>query len=208
MNKACWLCDGKYYAKDLCNKHYQRSKTGKPLVSQKEFFKICNPPKDGIGKIPLTNNQVAIVDEEDYEDMIKHNWCAAWDNHTKSYYALRTKVSNGRKTVRMHREIMNTPKNMETDHINHDTLDNRKQNLRIVTCSQNHMNQRLKPCTSKYKGVSLDEKAKKWKAQINFKGKNRHLRYLDEEEDAAIYYDVAAQLFFGEHAYLNFPKLS
>lgn len=94
-------------------------------------------------KIPLSGKygkgKYAIVDVEDVEKIALYKWHVS-DNG----YVLNR---NHGKTIRIHRLIMNTPEGMDTDHINHNKLDNRKSNLRICTRSVNLMN---KPSTKGY----------------------------------------------------------
>lgn len=105
-------------------------------------------------KIKLLNAKYALVDDSDFDELNKFEW------HTDAKgYAVRSNgLSKGKqRQVRMHREIMNTPKGMDTDHIDHDKLNNQRDNLRVCTNSQNQMN-RVKPAhgvTSKFKGVSV-----------------------------------------------------
>lgn len=95
--------------------------------------------------IPLTRGKIALFDDEDYEELSKYKWFI-----TKVYASRHS----GNKTVYMHREIMKTPENMETDHINGDVLDNRRENLRICTRQENARNIRgISSNTSGYKGV-------------------------------------------------------
>ncbi len=89
--------------------------------------------KDAIAQIYLTQGKVTIIDKDDLEKVNKHKW------YFNGGYAF--SYINGRPLV-MHVLIMNTPPNMHTDHINHDTLDNRKVNLRIVTPAENYRNRR------------------------------------------------------------------
>lgn len=76
----------------------------------------------------------------------------------------------------LHRDIMKPPANYEVDHINHNKLDNRKENLRVVTHSQNHFNGKLRS-DNKYgiKGLLWRAQYKKWQASIIAKGVNIHL---------------------------------
>ena len=153
--------------------------------------------------IPLTKGMEAIVDTEDYE------WLTQWKWHTFiAKYAARSqwiKGKNKKKTILMHRLIMNTPDDMDTDHINGNGLDNRKCNLRVCTSSQNHMNQNLqkKDKTSKYKGVYWNKERDKWQAYITV-GKVRSLGRFDKEDDAAMAYNMAGLRNFREFAKLNY----
>lgn len=94
-------------------------------------------------KIFLTgkNGGVALVDDEDYEELNKYKWYGVktGSNGTGGPYACRSGPRNEdpRRKIYMHRVIMNCPKGMEVDHGNHKTLDNRKCNLENVTKQEN-----------------------------------------------------------------------
>lgn len=99
-------------------------------------------------QIPLTQNQVSWVDAQDYEDLMRFKWHAVWSKNTGSFYASRSARKHEReqfsKNVQMHRYILNLRKGdgLEGDHINHDTLDNRRQNLRRATRLENSRNRK------------------------------------------------------------------
>jgi hypothetical protein len=123
-------------------------------------------------EIQLTQGQTAIVDDDVYDRLSQWKWCAHWKPNTKSFVAVRTDLSTGKpKTILLHREIMSTPDDMDCDHIFHNTLDNRRSQLRNVTKLQNRMNEKLHiNSTSGYKGVSWNKKRGKWAVQI---GRNK-----------------------------------
>lgn len=154
-------------------------------------------------KIPLTQGKFALVDDEDFEWLNQYKWYAA--KQSNIFYAWR-KVGKypNQKTIRMHRQIMNAPKNQDIDHINHNGLDNRKFNLRFCTDSQNQHNQLpYKNCSSTYKGVCWKKHDKKWCSQIT---KNDHKIYIgcfSNEIDAAKAYNAKARELFGKYACLN-----
>lgn len=95
---------------------------------------------------------------------------------------------NGQTAISMHRVIMNTPKGMETDHINGNGLDNRRENLRIVTRRENQQN-RHGFKTSKYPGVSKVKN--RWTAHIHINKKQNYLGSFKDEEKAARRYRIA-----------------
>lgn len=103
------------------------------------------------------------------------------------------------------RLILNYNNSEIVDHINMNTLDNTRNNLRISNNQNNSMNVKSKGGSSKYKGVSWSESRKKWEAKIMINRKTIHLgRYLNEEL-AAKKYDEKARELFGEHGRYNFP---
>jgi hypothetical protein len=157
--------------------------------------------------IPLTQGKFAMVDDEDYEKLNKYKWYAKKGRDTY-YVARNSSLQNGiQTTIRMHREILNlTTEKTMIDHINHDTLDNQRHNLRVCTQSQNSMNQVSKRGTSKYKGVSWHKLCGKWQSYIRINWKHTHIGIFTHEEDAARAYDKKAKELFGEYAYLNFKE--
>ena len=96
--------------------------------------------------VPLSQGYWAIVDAEDYERLAQSKWCIKKGGSGGDPYAART-VRYGKHfiTLRLHRVIMQEelnaiPDKREVDHINHNTLDNRKRNLRVVTKKENLAN--------------------------------------------------------------------
>lgn len=160
----------------------------------------------GINKIKLTQGQFALVDSEDFNKLSQYKWWADYNTHTKSYYAKGyIGIRNGKQIIkRMHRVIMNAPNKLQVDHINHNTLDNRKQNLRLCTNAENQCNQKgYENTTSKYKGVCWHKRDKVWTAQIQRNKKQVHLGYFDSEIQAAKAYNKKAKELFGEYTLSN-----
>lgn len=131
-------------------------------------------------KIKLTRGKFALVDDEDFEFLNQWKWCL----RNSGRYAGRCDYKNN-KWILMHRVINNTPVGMETDHINRNKLDNRRSNLRSVTGCQNMMNVGVPSNNvSGYRGVSWDNKHKKWMAQIVVEWKSIWLGRHSRLEDA------------------------
>jgi len=116
-------------------------------------------------EIKLTQGKVAIVDAEDFKELNKFKWSAFKGRNV--FYAQRNVWAHGKgKVIFMHRQILNPPDGLETDHINRNGLDNRKMNLRSVTRSENAYNAKLENRNiSGYKGVRFDKQRKRWMAR-------------------------------------------
>jgi len=131
-------------------------------------------------KIKLTQDQWALVSKKDYKRLNKYRWCAYWNKNIKSYYAARgVKLPNGKWIlVQMSRDILGLRKGdkRQADHIDHDTLDNRRCNIRIVTNSQNQHNRRNVKGYYKY--------GNKYEAKIMVNGKHIHLGYYNTPAEA------------------------
>ena len=149
------------------------------------------------------------VDEQDFGFVIRYDWMIHKSNNRsyETYYAL-TKIDG--KTVHMHNLLLPAyDSNLTVDHIDHDGLNNRMSNLRLVTQSQNCMRRRKRTdSSSKYKGVSWSVSRGKWCACIQYSGHHINLGRFDCEEDAARAYDKAAKTYFKEFAVLNLPTSS
>lgn len=154
-------------------------------------------------QIKLTQGQVAIVDDWWFDELNRYKWQAFWNVYTNSFYARRQDFFNKQNKIHMHAVIARTPKGMVTDHINHDTLDNREENLRVCTASQNMMNSDKRiGNTSGYKGVFKNGSG--WMARIRAGGEMQYLGTYRAPEEAARAYDVAAKRLHGEFAVFNF----
>ena len=93
---------------------------------------------------------------------------------------------------------------MDVDHINHQTLDNQRANLRVCTRSQNMMNMRKRPgCSSRFKGVCWNKANDNWIAYIMVNYCQKTIGYFDDEVDAARAYNAEARIKFREFALLN-----
>lgn len=141
---------------------------------------------------------VMTIDLEDLERVSKHGWCGQRNG------SVRLRAQIGKKNVRLHRFILGvTDPTIKIDHINGDTLNNCKSNLRVCSIQENAFNSTLyrKNNTSGYKGVA--KHGKKWRAYVVEDNKQRHLGSFVSKENAARAYNKAALALFGRFARLN-----
>ncbi len=160
-------------------------------------------------KIPLTQELVALVDDEDYGELSKFKWHAVRSHGT--FYAYRRARKGERSNtnqIAMHRQILGIiGEPFITDHENHNGVDNRRFNIRKCTPGQNMQNKSAhKNGTSKYKGVHKSRKSNRWTASIQDNGNHIHIGTYDTEKVAAKRYDEKAIELFGKFAYTNFRR--
>lgn len=160
-------------------------------------------------KIKLTQGKFAMVDDEYFNELSKFKWYSSKYYKDHCYYAIRRE---GGKTILMHRQIMQTPKGMVTDHKDHDGLNNQKSNLRVCSHAENIRNSaKTMNGTSKYRGVSSRTVSghKYYRGRIYVDGKDivKNFPYTDEGEImAAEFYNEQAKIHFGHFANPNFGQ--
>jgi hypothetical protein len=144
-------------------------------------------------EIPLTQGKFAIVDGDDFDELNKHKWYYFCGYAARKY---------NHKVIMMHRIINNTPKEMSTDHIDRNKLNNTKANLRSCNVNQNNRNiDRRKNNTSGYVGVNKHGSG--WRAYIKINNKQINLGTYIDIVDAAKAYNKKALELFGEFSVLN-----
>jgi hypothetical protein len=144
-----------------------------------------------------------LMDDDDYEKYKNYSFYVVRSKRSPNIY-LRAHDPGNPYSFQMHRVIMCAPKGSLVDHINRNTLDNRKCNLRITNHLGNTHNSKKRPGTSLYRGVSWYKRNRKWTAQVSHNGKYKRLGYFHSELDAAKAYDA----YVTENSWpneLNFP---
>lgn len=102
------------------------------------------------------------------------------------YVRMTTHDLKKRKTVYLHRVLLNAAEDIEVDHIDRDSLNNRLVNLRTVTHAQNLQNRgSVRGAKSPYRGVSWHSGAKKWMASFRIDNRLKHLGYFHDPLEAA-----------------------
>lgn len=144
-------------------------------------------------------NRSIIFDDDDYQKIKDYKW-----HIVKIGFCFYAESCIGVKRIRMHRLITNAEIGQIIDHIDHDGLNNSKSNLRVVSKSQNSMNQRKRINNkSGFRGVYIHKQINKFHAQIKTNGKRVSLGLFDKAVDAAIAYNKAAVMYYKEYACLN-----
>lgn len=149
-------------------------------------------------EIRLPHDKYAIVDDGDFDNLNKHKWHI----NTKGYAIRHGKSDDGLdRGVRMHREIMCAPEDMQVDHINRNKLDNRKSNLRLCNNSQNHMNKDKRVDNSSgYPGVSWSKISNKWHVYLNIDGVRKNLGFYSDIKEAIKVRKEAEKIHYKEFA--------
>ena len=146
-----------------------------------------------------------IIDDEDLPKVIKFKWFVL-NCRNKKYIHCHSTTDKHRKTIRLHRLITNAPSNLVVDHINGDTLDNRKANLRICTNKENCWNQSLrKNNKTGFKGVLIEKRnlLSPYYSTIRIGNSRKYLGAFKTPIEAAKAYNEAALKYHGEFANLN-----
>lgn len=205
--KYCYHCgrllEGKKCRKGLCSKHYMQMLKYGEFLDNSPYCK--NDPNEVVvytdyAELILRDKSGyelnrTLIDIEDIDLVIKYRW-----SYHHSGYAV-AKIDGVQ--VRLHRLVMNVTNPQDiVDHINHNTLDNRKENLRICTSAENGWNSKESTRnTSGCKGVNFDRSRNLWRARITYKGERYELGFFDSFEEAVIVRKNAEEKLYGEYRY-------
>jgi len=159
-------------------------------------------------EILLKNKHLLKIDDQDSDLLLGNAWQYS-KSHSKFYVRRGVKINGKRIGQYLHRlvmeKIIGRPllKEEHIDHIDSNSLNNTRQNLRIVSAQDNNKNkQKIKIKSSKYKGVRKRGNSK-FSAQIDVNKNRIHLGYFTDEDEAAKAYNQAAIKYFGTYARLN-----
>ncbi len=159
-----------------------------------------------MAKLETSKGVSFFIDDSDIELVSKYKWSYG-SSGSNSYFKARVEG----KTMYLHRLILGAQKGNFVDHIDRDTKNNRRENLRFVNKAQNNANcnrNKNKP-KWEYRGIDyFSKKTKPWRAQISCKSVRHVSKYCKTMIEAALEYDSLAKKLFGEFAVLNFPGRS
>lgn len=200
-NKICPVCGEEFKPERNRSKYCSLTcfgKTAGGIRDQQE-----PPPVVGARWVPLTQGKFALVDESLFEQISKYKWHVS-GNKNKSYAKRSSQEGETKSHEYMHNFILNTPDGYYGDHRNGDTLDNRSQNLRVVSRSQNATNSFKSVGKYGYRGVTYFQGS--YVAKFTHNSKTYYLGRFSTAEDAARAYDEKARELAGDIARFNFPK--
>lgn len=122
------------------------------------------------------------IDTEDLPLVKQYKWCLSYHSHVKDFY-----IKSNNPKISLHRLILNPPSGLQVDHIDRNPRNNRKSNLRPVTCRENLMNRRVYNHSTGYRYIRLEYRANgRLKYDINIPGKERH-SFCDKPRAFAYY---------------------
>ena len=182
-------CTNKHYAKGLCSKHYTQMRRYGKIIDRTKYDKNDIILYNNYAEVIIYNKECEevarmLIDIDDIERVSQHKWF-----FTGHGYIVNSEHQ------KIHRFITHCPQDMEVDHINHNKLDNRKENLRICEHQENTYNKGIcSTNTSGVTGVTWDKLRNKWIAHI--KGKN--LGRFNTKEEAIKVRKQAEIEYFGE----------
>lgn len=145
-----------------------------------------------------------IIDSDDFEYINTFKWFISYSNGLPYAATKTSRLVIERMHIILTKRLNKHKKGFVVDHINNNTLDNRRDNLRTITQHQNTMKKGFsKNNTSGYRGVSFDKRTGKWSSKLRFNYKTINFGRFSTKEDAAIAYNIGAKKFFGEFAVFN-----
>lgn len=157
-------------------------------------------------QVPLSRGLFALIDDENAAVILQHKWSIR--QNKRRFYATRNtskKTGELKTKVQMHRFIIGAKEGEQVDHINGNSLDNRRCNLRIATTSVNRANSKAQVRTkSKMKGVYARGR-NRYEAFIGRNGDQFRSKWFKDPHKAALLRDEMARLLYPEGIYLNFP---
>lgn len=136
--------------------------------------------------IYLYGGEEALVDDDDFDELSRYKWHKHGGGYAQRLvYTYISKGKYNKRSVLMHRHIMEPVDGLVVDHINRDRLDNRRGNLRVITQAQNVFNKGIQSNNkSGYRCIHWDINRRRWVVQVKILGKNSNLGRYKSIDDA------------------------
>jgi hypothetical protein len=166
----------------------------------------------GVRTVQLGKGKSTLVDEADWLIVSQLTWYAVRSDrkpatgpeHWYARHSISKTPGQPMRCIYLHRHLIAAPTGMHVDHRNGDGLDNRRENIRLCTKTENKRNVRTSWGASKFKGVCFDKTRGTWKAHLMSKDRRRiHIGRFPTEIEAAQAYDEAVIREYGEFACTN-----
>ena len=152
--------------------------------------------------VSLNSGKLALVDDSDFQKVHLYSWRELHSGSGKTIYA--QSQTDNRRSVLMHRMIMNPVPGLVVDHINNNGLDNQRKNLRCITITENLRRASLSiKNKSGFRGVFFDRKTLKYSSRICYNYKNYYLGSFENIEDAKKSYMEAYKKYYGYCMFLG-----
>lgn len=155
--------------------------------------------------VNLTKGQKTMVDDADYDHLTQWNWHFGANGYAVREQHLGMKDGKRiRRTVLMHRELVDAPKGLDVDHVNENKLDNRRSNIRLATRSQNKANMRaVKRKDNLPMGVTFNPSPRSkqpYMARVCMNGKSYFVGNFYQLKDAVSAYAAKKKELYGDFA--------
>jgi len=155
----------------------------------KNKFSVSDDGQIAIIELKRRNGDIihCLVDSADLPKLQEHNvqWLAQWSPRGRRFYVVCREKANGEyRTIYMHRFLMDAPAHLQVDHKYHDSLDNRRGKLRVVTPRANSMNRRGAASHSQTGHRGIWPYLGKFQLQLTIDGRKRHIGFFDTVESA------------------------
>lgn len=148
--------------------------------------------------ILTVGNKNVLIDDEDFEVVSQYKWFINKDSGKNLFYVRSTRAINGVRGMRLHRLLTNATTGTVVDHINHNTMDNRKSNLRVLPNNRaNLLNRKINSNNkSGLRGVRWVKRDNKWRAEITVDGKSLYLGSSLDKYRCSEMYEKAREKFY------------